>query len=62
MQNVNLYSQEKPASAGPGRRQMLALAVAALILCILHASYAAYQLWRGGEKLRLAEQAALLAE
>lgn len=62
MQNVNLYSQEKPASAGPGRRQMLALAAAALTLCILHAGYAAYQLWRGGEKLRLAEQTALLAE
>ena len=39
MQNVNLYSQEKPASAGPGRRQMLALAAAALTLCILLFTY-----------------------
>ena len=36
MQNVNLYSQEKPASAGPGRRQMLALAAAALTLLGCH--------------------------
>jgi len=62
MQNVNLYSQEKSASAGPGRRQMLGLAAAFLVICALHASYAAYQLWQGGGKLRVAEQAAVLAE
>lgn len=62
MQNVNLYVREKPASAGPGRPQMLALAAVVLVICALHASFAVYQLWRGAETLRVAEQAAVLAE
>ena len=62
MQNVNLYSAEKPASAGPSRRQMLALAGALLFVCALQAAYSGFQLRQGAEQLRLAEQAASAAE
>ena len=62
MQNVNLYSAEKPASKGPSPRQMIGMAIAFMALCGLQAAYSGYQLWQGAEKLRLTEQAAALAE
>lgn len=62
MQNVNLYVRETAASAGPTRRQMWGLAAAVLAACALHAAVTVFQMWQGADRLRQAEQAALLAE
>ena len=39
MQNLNLYQIEKPRRGGPQQKQMLALLVALLLLCLAHAGW-----------------------
>ncbi len=58
MQNLNLYQIEKPRRGGPQQKQMLALLVALLLLCLAHAGWQGWQLRQGAAQLRQAEVAA----
>ena len=61
MQNLNLYQIEKPRRGGPQQKQMLALLVALLLLCLAHAGWQGWQLRQGAAQLRQADFAGGLA-
>lgn len=62
MQNVNLYQPERRRSGGPHPRHMLAGLVAVLVVMLIHALGAGWQLYRGAQALAEAERQAQTLE
>lgn len=62
MQNINLYQPLRPSGDARRSRQMLLVALLALLLALGHSLWLGLQLWRGAAALQRAEQAAAQAE
>lgn len=62
MQNINLYQRERRQKGGPHPRQMLLVAVLAVLLMLVHGAWQGWQLHLAGRSAELAEQQAVQAE
>jgi hypothetical protein len=58
MQNLNLFQVERKQRSGPGNLHMLMVLGAVLLLCVAHASWQAWQLQVGAQRLAQVQAAA----
>lgn len=58
MQNLNLYQFERKQRTGPQPMQLLAGLLLLLLVCALHAGWQLWQVQQGAQRLKLAETAA----